>query len=301
MEADLVLLRSFLLVAEEGHFGRAARRLYVSQPTLSRRIAALEQQLGALFVRTPRGAELTPAGQLLDERLPRLLAGLSDLLRDVAREQVFDLTIATLGPALSEHTSTIVNSLERREPGLRVHFRSYGYLEHLQCLLSGEVDIAFLWLGAYDDGELAGVELAVSRTEPRAVLLPQAHPLATATSLRTTEVLAERFIDDVPGMPAAWRAYWMLDEFRGSAPCVHEPAPRNAEEKLRMVMVMAGHGITIMPSSVAKHYQRAGLRAILLIDAPGATLAVAQRANDHRRHVSAAARTLAKVTGNKPG
>jgi len=72
---DLKQMRQFLALAEELNFGRAAERLHMAQPPLTRNIRALEEELGApLFVRTPKGAELTQAGQALLDEVPNVLA-----------------------------------------------------------------------------------------------------------------------------------------------------------------------------------------------------------------------------------
>jgi DNA-binding transcriptional LysR family regulator len=83
---SLTQLRYFVAVAEEAHFGRAARRLFVSQPPLSRQIRALEDEVGArLLDRTPRGAALTPSGQVLYERACDILARVALAHEEVQR------------------------------------------------------------------------------------------------------------------------------------------------------------------------------------------------------------------------
>ena len=83
---SLTQLRYFVVVAEEGHFGRAARRLFVSQPPLSRQIRSLEDEVGArLLDRTPRGAALTPSGRVLYDRARDILASVETARVEVLR------------------------------------------------------------------------------------------------------------------------------------------------------------------------------------------------------------------------
>jgi len=83
---SLVQLESFVAVAEEAHVGRAAQRLHVSQPPLTRRIRGLEDELGtALFERTPKGMTLLPSGRRLLPRARAILAAIQDA-RDAVRE-----------------------------------------------------------------------------------------------------------------------------------------------------------------------------------------------------------------------
>jgi DNA-binding transcriptional LysR family regulator len=98
---SLAQLRYFVVVAEEGHVGRAATRLFVSQPPLSRQIRALEDELGTrLFERTPRGMRLLPPGERLLEHARTILASVERAIGDVAR------VAAPLAPPLQAATSS---------------------------------------------------------------------------------------------------------------------------------------------------------------------------------------------------
>src|SRR5579884_3586033 len=123
MDVDTRLLRTFTAVAEEGNLTRAAQRLFVSQPALTKQIRQLEARVGArLFTRLHAGMALTPAGRALAERAPALLAEWDRALREVA-EAARVLRVGFLASAANDATPRIIAAFAERRPGWRVEMR----------------------------------------------------------------------------------------------------------------------------------------------------------------------------------
>src|SRR5689334_18655780 len=128
MDVDTRLLRYFAAVAEEGNLTRAAERLFVSQPALTKQIRQLESRLGLrLFTRSRSGMTLTPAGRALADRVSAVLSGLDLALRDAKRAagraaQV--LRVGYLAGAANEATQQIISDFAGRRPGWRVEMRA---------------------------------------------------------------------------------------------------------------------------------------------------------------------------------
>jgi DNA-binding transcriptional LysR family regulator len=180
MDVDTRLLRYFAAVAAEGNLTRAAERLFVSQPALTKQIKQLESQLGMrLFIRSRAGMTLTPAGQALADRTAAVLAGWDQALRETkatASRADRVLRVGFMSSAANEATQQIIAAFARRRPGWRVDMQQAAWSDPTAGLASGEVDAALLRLPfpGQDD-----VRIEVLLTEPRWVALPATHPLAT--------------------------------------------------------------------------------------------------------------------------
>jgi DNA-binding transcriptional LysR family regulator len=186
MPVDLRHFRSFVAVAEERHIGRAAQRLFITQPALSRQIQQLERELDAqLLVRTARGVELTEAGAELLVRARVALEAAEDALA-IGRLEEPRGTLA-LGLPLAggqERWFGLVQAFTRRHPGVEVRARQ-AMTEDLQDqLVAGELDGA---LGLVPR-RLPGLTYTHVADEPRWVWLHREHPLADHARLELSDL-----------------------------------------------------------------------------------------------------------------
>ncbi|QOV37995.1 LysR family transcriptional regulator [Streptomyces ferrugineus] len=174
---DPRLLRSFLAVAEELHFTRAAARLYVAQQALSRDVRRLEGELGAeLFIRTTRQVTLTPDGERLVPYVRRALQAQDDLL--AAFGQARALLVDLNSPGLATPRRVLRRARELApEHELMARYES-GLTGAAADLVAGRLDASFGRFAGLDPALRAGLDHQPVRFEPMAILLPEDHPLA---------------------------------------------------------------------------------------------------------------------------
>ncbi|WP_330342165.1 LysR family transcriptional regulator [Streptomyces sp. NBC_00557] len=239
-------LRYFVAVAEELHFGRAAERLHIAQPVLSRQIRSLEDDLGVeVFDRDRRGTLLTPAGrQLLEDAVP-LLASAQALIRRVkaAAQDTPTLTIGfmpgiTVTPATSAFTA--------RHPGVNVRLLRTSWEDQVEVLLDGRADIGVVRLPI----DQRGLQVRPLFQEPRVVMLPAGHRLADRAAVTVRDLASEHLLQDPDAVPE-WRdvALELRGKRRPEVPAIHQ-----VEEKLELVA--SGAGICVLPLSTATFYTR---------------------------------------------
>lgn len=246
MDLDLRKLRYFVAVAEELHFGRAAERLHIAQPVLSRQIRALEDELRAqLFVRTKRTTELTAAGrQLLDDARP-LLASADATRRRVARAARGAKTF-TIGFMPGLTVTEAVRAFGAMHPELEIELIRTTWDDQVDVLHDGRVDVSVVRLPI----DQSGLTVRPLFDEPRVAMLPADHRLAGKPVVDITDLADEHLLQDPDAVPE-WRDIAVELRTRTAKPV---PAMRSVEEKLEHVA--AGHGISIVPQTVATFYQR---------------------------------------------
>ncbi|RZQ60982.1 LysR family transcriptional regulator [Amycolatopsis suaedae] len=181
---ELRALRYFVTVADELHFGRAAERLHIAQPAVSRQIARLERELGVqLFDRSPRRVRLTPAGHgVLDAARAALAA--ADRVRVVARAQAGVMRIGTGAGQFTARLERGIDVLRERAPAFDVVLVDLPLPARLSALRHGEIDLAL----ARGVRSAAGVRVLSAWTEPLLAVVSTRHPAAAAAEVGVAEL-----------------------------------------------------------------------------------------------------------------
>jgi len=247
---DLRHLRYFLAVADELHFGHAARRLHMAQPPLSQQIRRLEEEIGCpLFLRSSRSVRQTPAGKALIERARRTLQKVDDDLeavRSVARGEVGVLKIGFVGSAMLTSLPSILDRYRRLYSRVQIHLNELHTSQLIEALREGAVDAAL----ARDAGAMEDLHAEHAFVEPFVAVVPRKHPLAVRRTIPISRLRDEPFVW-FPRSAGnyAWENAIRLLEQQGFHPNIVQEAP----QWLTVVrLVGAGFGVTIGPASVAQ-------------------------------------------------
>lgn len=275
MDLDLRKLRYFVAVAEELHFGRAAERLHIAQPVLSRQIRALEDELKVqLFARTKRATELTAAGrQLLDDARP-LLAAAEGARRRVIRASRGTKTFS-IGFMPGITVTAAVRAFTAAHPDRTVELLRTSWHDQAEVLRDGRADVSIVRLPIDQQG------LTVRRLfdEPRVAMLPADHRLAGKAGIKIGDLADEHLLQDPDAVPE-WRdvAVELRNRTAGRVPVF-----QNVEEKLEHVA--AGTGISVLPLSTAGFYTRPDVVAVPIEDIGPSQVALAWSASRRSRAV----------------
>lgn len=276
-------LRYFVTVAEESHVGRAAERLGMAQPPLSRAIAQLERRLGAdLFVRTPRGVTLTNAGETLLREGRAALAAVEAAERRTRRTaQAADrasLVLTAKAGASSELMAKLLDAYAAEPDAVDVEVVLSPPGHQAQMLRDGRADVAILHR-PFDD--MSGFEVDVLTVEEQVLILPSGHPSSTTTSMTVAEATS---IPDLP-LPRWPR----LD---GTYPDGPGPELRDLTQVLQLVRL--GRTALVLPES-ARANLRDGLAVVPLSDAPQVTTVIAWPPHSTSTAVAGLVRTAGRL------
>jgi DNA-binding transcriptional LysR family regulator len=277
VDLDLRLVRYFTAVAEHRHFGRAAAELRIAQPSLSRQVRALEQQVGArLLDRTPQGTRLTAAGEAF---LPRARA----LLRAAAAAQAAAVAAAqpsriTIGYTTGIIVTGAVRALRRLHPDAEVQAVHLDWQAPRAALLDHQVDATVTRLPFPTDG----LHVTVLYDEPRGLLVPLDHRLAGKESVTLDDIAAE----PMPRLPdPVVSAYWRIDPRPDGSPAPDGPLVDALEDKLELIA--AGQAVAIVSAGLRADHLRPDLTMIPLHGVEPTHVVLATRAGDRGRLVAA--------------
>ena len=271
------LVRYFTVVAEHQHFGRAAEALHVAQPSLSRQIRHLEQQLGArLLDRTPQGSRLTEAGEVF---LPLARALLRSAGQAAARTRAAaQPSRITVGYTIGLIVTPAVRRLRREHPDADVQTLHLDWNQPREALLDHRVDAVVTRLPL----RTGGLHVTVLYDEPRVLLVPLDHRLAGKESVSIDDIADE----PIPRLPdPAWNAYWRIDPRPDGSPAPDGPLVEAIEDKNELIA--AGQAVAVIPAGVAVGSPRPDLTTIPLDGVEPSHVVLATRAGDRGRLVTA--------------
>lgn len=288
-DLDLRKLRYFVTLGEELNFGRAAARLHVAQPVLSRQIAALERELGVqLFERSTAGTRLTDAGRLLLGEAELTLSNSVALMRRARQlgrgEQRF--TIAFMPGII---VTPLSRALSDRFEGLTIDVLRVEWDTQAAVLHDGSADVSVMRLPV----DTRGLSILPLFSEPRLVALPAGHALASNDTVTVNDLARFDLLQDPDAVPE-WRDAarrirpGALTRDRSGLPVVH-----TVEAKLEHVA--AGRGLVVLPRSTAGYYTRPDVVYREVVDLPHGDVVIGFSAGRTTPQIEAALQLARRV------
>ncbi|NGO06496.1 LysR family transcriptional regulator [Streptomyces sp. HC44] len=281
MDVRVQDLRYFAAVADELSFTRAAERLYVSQPALSKQIRRLESALRArLFERDRRTVVLTPAGETLLPVARQMVEAWDDARRMVAETAAARQTALTVGFQTRIGRGLIPTTTARLQevlPDWRLHFRQVSWDDPTAGLASGETDVAIAWLPVPD----SGLSWKVVSEEERWVALPRGHRLSRFDVVPFADFAGEPVIA-LPLSAGPLRDFWLAAAER-TRPARIAAEAETAEETFEAVA--SGLGVVLVAAGNAGIYERDDIAFRPVSGLSPSRLAVVWRTADERKAV----------------
>jgi LysR family transcriptional regulator, benzoate and cis,cis-muconate-responsive activator of ben and cat genes len=279
-------LRYFVAIAEELHFGRAAERLGIAQPPLSRAIQQLERRLGvALLERNRRGVSLTGAGETLLQEGRAALDAATAAVRRTRRAGGADrpggprdrLVLAVKAGAFHELLNKLLDAYAAEPGAAEIEVLPSGMCEQEAMLRDGRADVALMHTPF---NSLAGFDSVELMTEGQVAILPAKHPLAARKSLTLAE------ISDVPDLPLA---RWPR---RDTYP--PGPGPEIHDQTQLAHLIALGRTMAVFPES-ARTWLWDEHAAVPLSDAPPVTTHIVWPAHSRSHALAGLIRTASRL------
>lgn len=260
---DLRQLRAFVMVARERNFTRAAERLHMAQPPLSRLVQHLEEELGVTLLQRSRPLRLTDAGRLFYEEALQILGRveqMKDSTRRVGRAERRVVTLGFVPSTLYGGLPSVVRALRHRRPDLDVRLLEIMSVQQVDALKTGRIDAGFGRVRFDDDG----VVRQILREERLMVAIAPSHPLAATSAALPFQALAGQQLIVYPSSPRPSFADEVLRWVRD-----HDLRPESLQEvrelHTALGLVAAESGICVLPASARS--MRRDLHYRLIADA----------------------------------
>jgi DNA-binding transcriptional LysR family regulator len=265
---DLRLLRYFLAVAEERHFGRAAKRLHISQPPLSQAIRKLEGQLGVeLFRRGSGGIVTTEAGKTFAVEARKVLAGVDVAIAEARRAGGAGaaLRVGAAGHVGLEPLHRFIEALRERRAITQADVARLPSVEQLRRLRDGRLDLGIFPEHENEDGLKTAPFLP---EEPLAAYMAPEHPLAANDAVTPGDLFRERVLVLASANPPLWETvrkrfervgyrFELLDELAGAN-----------DSRDALLAASTGRGVVLLPASMLEHLHARTLVAMRPLDPP---------------------------------
>jgi DNA-binding transcriptional LysR family regulator len=274
---ELRHLRYFLAVAEELHFGRAAARIHIAQPPLSRQIRQLEEEMGVeLFKRTKQSVQLTAAGKIFQKEAYNVLESLTrgiSKAKLASRGEAGSLSIGSIGSAYYVVLPQVLREFRKNFPEVELILQPFVSPEQNQMLLEKRIDVSF---GRFFKPE-KGIVFETVYEEELVAALPASHQFARKKVLSLSELKNEPYIL-FPNLPSVHAEYiFQVFAAEGLSPKIIQTVN---EMYIALGLVAAGIGITLVPSSFKGTQQKGIVYIPLKKPAPVLELMMGYREQD---------------------
>jgi len=257
---EIKFLREFICLAEHLNFHEAAKKLYISQPVLSRHIIEMENELDVqLFIRNKQSVKLTPIGQVVLEEAKGIIRRYEEGMKRIQLAKsglAGELKIGFLEAAVKDFFSSLIINYRDNYPNIDLQMNQYNIATLINAILDDKIDAGFTL--SCDIAKVPGIEWKKVYSDVFCVVLRNDHPLAGEKKISLFQLADETFIIEEPS-----GVYdQLLDLFKesGFAP---KTIPRSAFPENVLLMVETGLGVAILPRHL-NIYKRPGVSFIEL-------------------------------------
>jgi DNA-binding transcriptional LysR family regulator len=247
---ELRHLRYFTMVAAEGSFSRAAEKLHIAQPPLSRQVQQLEEELGVRLLDRGRPLTLTEPGRYLFEQGRQILQRIDEMramTKRIAKGTVLQFNIGFVASTLYDALPELIRRFRIIAPDAEVNLLEMTTLEQVAALKDGRIDIGFGRLRFDDDA----IVRRIIRAERLCLVVPRGHKLASKKGKLRLRAAAEERLIVYPKSPRPSYADQVLSFYRDAG--IEAKVGTEARElQTALGLVASGGGVCIVPASVKR-------------------------------------------------